>query len=1410
MRSYAWQKAMATVMVGTLVLSFGASCARLGLTQPVPTRGPSTTTGSTAAPRPTDRPVERPVDGYLAVAPRILQAGQVQPVSVSLFHKQKPAIAEVRLALFKDGKALAGTSARIEGRGSIPLEVPPLADGEYELVLTGRSFQARSPVRVEASTLVFVETDKPIYKPGQTVHIRVLTLDGQLKPLAAPVTVEVSDAKGLKIFKREVDTDDFGLANVDLPLSTEPHLGVWKVTVRSGKRTAQVDIRVERYVLPKYEVTVDLPKEWVLASERIKGSVGAEYSYGKPVRGEVQIVATRYVGVWEEFANVTRDLDGRVDFELPAVQYVSGVPGAKGMGNVQLEVTVRERSTGYEEKTTRLLTVAATPLVLSVIPESVSFKPGLPLSLLLLAETPDHEPLDASVALELSYMDGELNYTSEARQVEVKGGRALLKVTPPASAIALALSASAGDAYTSLAMEAGYSPSGSFIHLEQIGEGRLHVGDQARFRVTATREARNFYYEVVARGMVVFSGHTQSPEIEFTVSPQMAPGGRLLVYQILPTSEVAADYVPFAAEGDYPLTVQAGFGAEEVRPGEAVDVNVQTDGLARVGLAAVDRSVFILAENRLNLHQVFAELERLYMQPQVELHEARPLGKIVTRGASEVFQDAGVIVLSNQQVPAGKEYEQPMLRFGRGAGPGLEVQEAIVAAPAADAAKSVAPPTAPAAAGEMAEVQRIRQFFPETWLWLTLDTDAAGRLTRRVEAPDSITTWILRAVALSREKGLGISEAQLRVLQPFFVQVDLPYAVIRGEEFPVRVALYNYTDELQEFTVELEQAGWFDLVGASTTRVRIGPNDLAGVQFTIRPRQLGTRQIKVTARSRLAADAIVKDIIVEPEGVAREIVENLIVSAGAAKDVAMDVPQGIIAGSARAYLALTGSYLTQAIEGLEGLLQMPFGCGEQNMILFAPNVFVSRYLRETNQLKPEVMAKAESLMITGYQRQLVYRRADGSFSAFGDQDREGSLWLTAFVLKTFAQATDLIYIDDAVLGSARAWILKHQNSDGSFDPIGFVHHQEMLGGLQGKTALTAYVAVALHEAGATDASARAVRYLEGALEGVDDAYTLALGTYALELAGSPKAGAAVERLMAMAHESDEGLFWGDLPQPEPLRPPLKPQVEEIAPPRQIQSAAVETTGYALLALLRHGDRLNASRAARWLVSQRNAYGGYGSTQDTVVGLQALTSYAAGARADVDATVTLRSGDWKKEVRISPENADVLQVVDVPVGGQLSVAVQGKGQVVLQTVRRFNVPDAEARDRSAFEIDVRYGTEEVAVNDLITVDVSVRFTPPEPIQAGMVVLDIAVPTGFAPETETIETLVRKQARIKRFEAAGRKVIFYIEDMAPDEQIRFAFQARALYPVRAQAVTSQAYAYYKPDLRGESLGGALVVR
>jgi CD109 antigen len=690
----------------------------------------------------------------------------------------------------------------------------------------------------------------------------------------------------------------------------------------------------------------------------------------------------------------------------------------------------------------------------------------------------------------------------------------------------------------------------------------------------------------------------------------------------------------------------------------------------------------------------------------------------------------------------------------------------------------------------------VRQYFPETWLWDEITTGANGKGSLSVNVPDTITTWMLRAIAISQEKGLGIAEDELKTFQPFFVKIDLPYSAIRGEEFPVKVAVYNYLEEPQRIWVQIDEEDWFDLLDDPAKVINVDGNDIGSAEFTIRPDKLGVNEIKITAQSQEAADAVIKTIIIEPEGIAQEIVENLVLSEGEYQ-IETFIPPFAIADSGRIYFTLTSSYLTQTMEGLEELIQMPFGCGEQNMIVFAPDVYITKYLEESGQLKPEIMAKAEKLMITGYQRELTYRRNDGSFSAFGQSDEEGSLWLTAFVLKTFSQAKDLIYIDESVLDEAMDWIRDHQNKDGSFDPVGFVHHQEMLGGLQGKTALTAYATIALMEAGEEVSSAEAIDYLEGELDKIDDAYTMAITAYALELALSDQREDAYEMLMELAQEDEDGLHWG-----------VGVDILPSEPWESNQSAEIETTAYATLTLIKHGDALNASRAAKWLVSRRNAYGGFGSTQDTVVTLQALVEYSSGARADVHLNVEVKSEVFNEILTVTEKNFDILQVVELPIDEAFEIELDGKGEIIAQVVKRFNIPEVESGDE-IISIDVEYDTTRVEVDDLVTASVDLEFNPPEPMEAGMIVLDISIPTGFEAVTESIAEAVEEEVSMKRYDIAGRKVIFYIENMLPGDSISFSFQVRARYPVKAKGVSSQAYSYYQPEIKGETLSEDITV-
>ncbi|TFH34999.1 MAG: alpha-2-macroglobulin, partial [Dehalococcoidia bacterium] len=396
-------------------------------------------------------------EGYVVLVPRTLHSGSEGSVSFNLYGSGGPVRDRVEVRLLQGSREIAKSNATVDGKGVVVMAVPDVDEGEYTVVVKGTGFEQRTPVRIDRTPVLFLETDKPIYKPGQTIHMRVLTLDSELKPVRREVTIEVLDAKGIKLLRTVAQADEYGMVNLDLPLADELNLGTWEIQAEADNSKTQLDVRVERYVLPKYDVNVDLTREWFLVNDEITGVVSSEYSFGKPVKGEMEIVASRYVGQWEEYATFRTDIDGKADFRIPAANYVAGVPEAGGQGNVMLDITVVEDVTGYVERTSRLLTVADSPVNLQLIPEGSVFKPGLPFSFLVITETPDNQPIDAKVQVEVTFLDKDFKDVKTVKQdVKTKNGTALFSVDPPADAVALSITAQSEGKYVERVMESSY------------------------------------------------------------------------------------------------------------------------------------------------------------------------------------------------------------------------------------------------------------------------------------------------------------------------------------------------------------------------------------------------------------------------------------------------------------------------------------------------------------------------------------------------------------------------------------------------------------------------------------------------------------------------------------------------------------------------------------------------------------------------------------------------------------------------------------------------------------------------------------------------------------------------------------------------------------------------------------------
>lgn len=121
------------------------------------------------------------------------------------------------------------------------------------------------------------------------------------------------------------------------------------------------------------------------------------------------------------------------------------------------------------------------------------------------------------------------------------------------------------------------------------------------------------------------------------------------------------------------------------------------------------------------------------------------------------------------------------------------------------------------------------------------------------------------------------------------------------------------------------------------------------------------------------------------------------------------------------------------LSNIDELVRMPSGCGEQNMLNFVPNIVVRRYLEATNRLSPELDGKTKKFMEAGYQRELQYMRDDHSFSAFGNSDKHGSTWLSAFVARSFKQAQKYINVDGNILKDTMKFLKSQQKDNGEFE-----------------------------------------------------------------------------------------------------------------------------------------------------------------------------------------------------------------------------------------------------------------------------------------------------------------------------------------------------------------------------------------
>jgi hypothetical protein len=526
-------------------------------------------------------------------------------------------------------------SGRTDGKGTVDavLRIPEGRVGPHTLIVSVNSQIGddliEKPVTIRRVHKILLTTDKPLYQPGQTIHIRALSLSAAaLKPAGdTDIVIEVQDAKGNKVFKRATRTDRFGIAAADFVLADEVNAGSYKIRIILGETTVEKDVTVKRYVLPKFKISLSSDRDYYMPGETLRGEVQVDYFFGKPVTGGIVLIKLSKFDVnFSEFARIEgkTDSSGHYSFEVKLPSYFVGQPLGQGKAFVKVDARIVDGA-DHKEEVTRNISVAADPLTIVAIPESGNLVPGVENVIYIMTTYPDGRPARTRVNISVDPSGTEFrNLRTDSL------GITSIALTPQGGSVDLKINArleNGASAKKTIALETTRSEHNILLRTDQA---LYKVGDTIDATVFATTPSGTIYIDLIKNGQTMLTRAIElergSARLQIELSPNLSGSVQLSAYRITPSSDIIRDSRLLYVNPANDLKIDVRLDRETYRPGQDANIHFTvSDGrghpvLAALGLSIVDESVFALQEMQPGLEKVYFTLEKELMKPRYEIH----------------------------------------------------------------------------------------------------------------------------------------------------------------------------------------------------------------------------------------------------------------------------------------------------------------------------------------------------------------------------------------------------------------------------------------------------------------------------------------------------------------------------------------------------------------------------------------------------------------------------------------------------------------------------------------------------------------------------------------------------------------------------------------------------------------------
>jgi uncharacterized protein YfaS (alpha-2-macroglobulin family) len=1166
-----------------------------------------------------------------------------------------------------DGIANLTMQVKGSGDGAAPENVWILArHGDDEALVTPWSYSFSSTSRNAFNSYIY--TDRPVYRPGHTVHIKAIVRrnenDSLVLPAQQALALEVRDDDNGVVLQKNISPSAHGTIATDLELPSDAKLGYYNISLKLGEEwVGNGNFYVEEYKKPEYQVMVRPAAQRVLQGNSLQATIEARYFFGEPVAGAnvKYVVHTSTHYWWGEDADDNSGEGGQEEasaeedytWGASEQQEHEGVLDAQGRLAVTLPVPLDPKHNDQDFRIEARVTDAANREVsghstvlatygsfhVNVEPVSYVVQGGQPVRVKVTAQDYDNKPIQTQVhiAATLQKWDSVTHQRSEspagARDAATGADGSVLIDLPITGNGDFEITASAktpeqrtveGRSWVWIWNGAGEAYTAQNTQIQIVADKKSYeVGDTAHLLlVTGLKES---WAVVTVEGNTVQSRRlihatSESTPFDVPITTQSQPNVIVSAVMVKDDQVLTAQKSLKVPLVERTLTITATPNKPQYLPGEKGSYDVfiaDSKGHpveADLSFGEVDEALYaVRPDSSGDIVRGFYPQRYVYLQTQTSFE----------------FYFSGV---------AGTK--SPLL---------AELSTAGLYHPRMAQVKP----------GSDLIVPKVRKTFPDTAFWNpNVRTGPDGHAHVEFNFPDALTTWRTTIRAMTDDGKAGAMITRVLVRKNLIVRLAAPRFFRQGDETVLRVIAHNYLDSAKEVTFALDVKG-VDVMSGQTQKLTIPAKGESYVDWRVRSQVTGNAVLNAKALTNEESDALEMTLPILPFGVKQRAAGTGVIYSGAGQNQwSYRVPANSDGGTRGLTVNIAPSIAGTVFDALDYLTSYPWGCTEQTMSSFLPDLIVSEAIDKLHLKSPIDRKVLNDMVNAGIERLQNYQHDDGGWGWWPDD--QSRVFMTAYVISGLGQAKQSRQINEPGFEKGRTWLANQ-----------LTQHPNMIPDLR------AYSVYALSTSGGAPKDALEKTWDSRSKLGDEGLAFLGL---ALDASGDSRAKEIAQLLETKAKVTDNDAHWESN---------YDGLMEYWA------DTSSETSALALKLIVRQ-DRQSGllPKVVRWLAQHRDGDYWY-TTKQTAMVIQGLTEYltVSGELANESNVEVLINGNSVGKRHFSPSDAFALpwrvklSPDQVGNGGELTIRKSGNGITYWSAENSWYSTDKKAFQQGSVALNI---------------------------------------------------------------------------------------------------------------------------